>query len=289
MRKKDMTARKWLYISLNVSLGLLGVVLIFWGIVNQGEIAKPLMESIGTGFIAAGLINILDRALTLEPPTAQKQRIEVVAEQRVATPKDILDLKYKADKVDIIGVNLNYFLEELVNDKNQQLITRLLYNKLQLRILLMHPDSPFLAERALEDGVPHAKLIKLQKQAVTLCSKFHEQLRTQYDSATKAPNFDFHNTGHLQIRLISFCPHLTIYRVNDNVIYWGLYTSNKPGTQLPLFMTSQDRDWQLYKHLHEHIHGLLERDRAYPDLVSMPKMGEPTINEDLVKSIMQTA
>jgi hypothetical protein len=38
--------------------------------------------------------------------------------------------------------------------------------------------------------------------------------------------------------------------------------------------------------LHQHIHGLLEKDTEYPDLVKMPGMAEPVLNESLVASIL---
>ena len=39
----------------------------------------------------------------------------MVTERRIATPQDILNLKYEAAKVDIIGVSLTHALEEIIN------------------------------------------------------------------------------------------------------------------------------------------------------------------------------
>ena len=85
---------------------------------------------------------------------------------------------------------------------------------------------------------------------------------------------------------MDFCPHQTIYRIDDEDIYWGLYTSSSSGVDLPLFKTSILQDPILYKHLHQDIHGLLERDSKYPDLVNMPEMNEPALNEKLVIAIL---
>ena len=93
-------------------------------------------------------------------------------------------------------------------------------------------------------------------------------------------------TGSLRIKLMDFCPYQTIYRIDDEDIYWGLYTSATSGVDLPMFKTSIGQDPILYKHLHQHIHGLLERDSKYPDLVNMPEMNEPALNEELATGIL---
>lgn len=276
------------FILVNIGLCLVGVIFVLIGIIVNGTLLTPLLESIGTGLLAAGLVNIFDRVFTLESPPilpVPKPRIQVVSDQRLSTPKEILDLKYSAKKVDLIGIKLNYFLNELIHDPQHKLISRLVHNKLQLRIFLVHPDSPYLIQRAIEDGIDPDELIRREKAAVADCIEFYRQLSHYYEFVAKEPNFDTHNTGVLQIKLLSFCPYITIYRIDDNSIYWGLYTSDKTGVELPLFLTTQEFDWQFYNHLHDHIHGLIERDKKYPDLVCMTKMGKPALNQSLVDSI----
>jgi len=283
-----MKLKLYFFISLNVILGLLGALLIFLGLIRGDEIGRPLMESIGIGFIAAGIINIFDRVLTLEPPHEQAPRIEVVAEKRIATPQHIYDLKYNTSKVDIIGISLNHVFEELVNDPGQKMIDRLLRHNLQMRLFFIHPDSKYLEQRAREDNWGHADLVERQKRAVKLCGVFYEQLRAAYDAAKEAGVLNTHQTGSLQIKLLDFCPYITIYRVGEEEIYWGLYTSQSTGLNLPLNRTTNMQDPALYKHLHQHIHGLIDRDMKYPDLVSMPEMGEPELNSDLLESILKS-
>jgi hypothetical protein len=279
----------WFFIVVNVTLCLVGVISIQAGIINNGPLVRPLLDAIGIGLLAAGAVNILDRTLTLEPPPtppAPVPRIEVVAEKRLATPQEILDLKYKAAKVDLIGVSLNHVFKELINDPRQGIIDRLLSHNLQLRLFILHPDSIYLEQRAREDKLDIAKLVERQRQAVRLCVDFYEQLRARYDSAKDLGILDTHMTGSLQIKLLDFCPYITIYRVDDD-IFWGLYTSHTTGVDLPLFKTSMNHDPGLYKHLHEHIHGLMDRDLKYPDLVSMPEMGEPCLNEGLAAAFRE--
>ena len=275
------------FVAVNFGFCLVGVVCILTGIIVLDVLLKPLLQAIGIGLLAAGAVNILDRSLVLEPPPIPTQRIEVVAERRIATPQDILNLKYDASKVDIIGVSLIHALEEFNNDPRQKIINRLLKHNLQLRLFMVHPDSEYLYQRAREDKVGMGELVKSQKRSVELCVKFFEQLSDAYNLASNAGTLDTHMTGSLQIKLLDFCPYLSIYRIDETDIYWGLYTSDKSGVNLPLFKTCANHDPSLYKQLHQHIHGLMERDVKYPDLVSMTEMGRPILNDDLVSNILE--
>jgi hypothetical protein len=260
-----------------------GIIIVQSGIIQGGSRWMPLLDALGIGLVAAGAVNIFDRAITLEAPP---QRIEVVAEKRVAVPDQILNQKFKAAKVDIIGVSLNHFLEELINDPKQIIIRRLLEHNLQLRFFLVHPESLYLKQCARENQIEFSKLKKRQIHEVELCVKFYQQLHDAYAAAKKAKKLDTHMTGSLRIKLMDFCPYQTIYRIDEEDIYWGLYTSSSSGVDLPLFKTSITTDPILYKHLHQHIHGLLDRDSKYPDLVNMPEMNEPALNEELVIGIL---
>ena len=274
------------FIVVNIGLCLVGVVCILIGIIVADLLLKPLLEAIGIGLLAAGAVNILDRSLTLEPPPVPIQRVEVVSERRIATPQDILNLKYEAAKVDIIGVSLTHALEEIINDPRQKIINRLLKHNLQLRLFMVHPCSEYLKQRAREDKQDIVELVNSQKHSVQLCVKLFDQLSEAYKAATTAKTLNTHLTGNLQIKLLDFCPYMSIYRINEGDIYWGLYTSDKSGVNLPLFRTSASQDPTLYKHLHQHIHGLMERDVKYPDLVSMSELGRPILGESLVAEIL---
>lgn len=274
------------FTAVNVIIGLVGIICIYQGVVSHGN---PFWDAIGTGLVAAAAVNILDRAVRLEPPSIPKPRIEVMSDKRIDTSEamqSIHELKYKTSKVDLIGVSLIHVLEEF-DEEPDRIINRLLRNNLQLRLLFVHPDSKYLEQRAREDKWDVADLVKRQKRAVDLSVKFYNNLRHAYDKAVSEKSLNTHKTGSLQIKLLDFCPYMTIYRVGEDEIYWGLYTSNMSGVNLPLFKTVLAQDPMLYKHLHQHIHGLIERDLKYPDLVSMSDMGEPLLNKELVKKILE--
>lgn len=283
-----MKLKMIVFILVNLLLSTMGVILVLFGLLIEDALWKPLLESVGTGLLAAGAVNVLAQTLILEKPTPLPPppvRIEVAAEQRSATPQEIHDRKFTASKVDLVGISLNHFLEELLNDPRQRLINRLLMNNLQLRIFLVHPNSAYLRQRAMEDKVDLKELVRRQRIGVQMCVQFYKQLLAAYQSLQQSGRLDKHLVGNLQVKLLDFCPYITIYRVNEDDIYWGLYTSDKPGLELPLFRTNNKQDPSLYKHLHQHIHGLIERDRTYPDLVGLSSIGAPFLNEELAESI----
>jgi hypothetical protein len=274
------------FIVVNMFIGAVGVICILIGINVGGAIVRPILEATGIGLLAASAVNILDRALTLEPPPPPIQRIEIIAEKRSAIPEQIMDLKYKAKKVDIIGVSLNHFLHELTNDSRQGIITRLLKHNLQLRLFLVHPVSKYLEQRAFEDNEDISKMIERQKEAVKLCVQFYGQLLDSYNVLDKSGKLDRHLTGYLQIILLNCCPYLTICRIDED-IYWGLYTSKQSGVNLPLFKTSMKLDPTFYNDLHQHIHGFMGHEDKYPKLVNMPEIGKPTLDKKVAANALR--
>lgn len=285
---KSMKSKKVIFILANLVVAAVGIICTLVGIIVGGAIARPLLESIGIGLLAAGAVNILDRTVTLEQPPVPVQRIEVVAEKRNATPQEIHELKYTAAKVDLIGISLNHALKEFTSGPGQKrIIERLLNHNLQLRLFMVHPYSKYLEQRAHEDDVKLDELIEGQKNAVKLCVEFYERLSEAYDLSKKNNKLDTHMIGSLQIKLLDFCPYLTIYRLNEEDIYWGLYTSDKAGLNLPQFKTSASRDAALYRHLYQHIHGLMERDKKYPDLVYMRNFRRPVLDEKIKEDALK--
>ncbi len=275
------------FIIVNVLIGAVGVICILAGLLVGGKVALPLLEAVGTGLLAAAAVNILDRTLSLEPPPETKQRVEVVAESRVDIPAEIVKLKDEARKVDLVAVSLNHFTKELVTDRSRTMITRLLKHNLQLRIFLVHPASKYLQQRAFEDHLELKRLVEDQQEIIRRCAEFCGQLEAEYEALCKAGTIDEHLVGSLQIYLLDCCPYLTIYRVDD-AIFWGLYTANTNGVNMPLFKTSMKDDPLLYNQLREHIHAFMGHEDRYPMLVHMPEMKKPVLNKKVLQQALAT-
>jgi hypothetical protein len=283
------------YLFINTLLFAGGIIVLLVGIILQGALVRPLLESIGIGLVAASAVNLLDRFFSVEAPSAlpvpplpsPKEKIVLAAYKRSLTPPEILDLKFSAAKVDIIGVTLNHAVGDLTKDGGKQIIENLLFHNLQLRLFLVHPGSAYLKQRAIEDKDDYEKLVKRQVDTLKECEKFYQLLHKRYEFAKKRGKLDTRFTGSLQIKLLDFCPYISIFRINDDKIYWGLYTSGATGLNLPLFLTTTERDPDLYAQLHDHIHGLMDRDTRYPDLMYMTNVGEPILDQKVYQSAIE--
>lgn len=281
------------YLLINILLLALGVIIILVAII-QGSTYQPLLESVGIGLLAAAAVNIVDRIFEVEKPEAVKiqpppqphpnEKIVLAANKRCLTPPEIHDLKFTASKVDIIGITLNHAVGELIRDEGKEIIENLLFHNLQLRLFMMHPCSPYLQQRIIEDNDKEVDFMIRQREAILGCVRFYELLKKRYDLEQRKRKLDTRFVGSLQIKLLNFCPYISIFRINDDRIYWGLYTSGATGLNLPLYLTTTERDPGLYAQLHDHIHGLMDRDKTYDDLVTMANLSAPKLDLAVLKT-----
>lgn len=279
-------------ILINVVITLVGVIVVFIGTIAGVPILSTLLEAIGTGLIATGGVNFLDRLLAERPQT---DGVIMVAGTRRSLDLNIHVRKYRADKVDILGMSLSDCLREIADNPNQTMINpmvnRVLFNNTRLRLLFVHPDSEYVSQRAMEDNTgDETELRERQKQSVEYCILFYKRLAEHYQVALENKVID-KPRGSVQIKLLEFCPYMTIERY-DNDIYWGLYTSDIAGINAPMFLTNRDENYLLYDRLKNHFVGLLNKNLRSNNhsskdyfLVKM-ELGMPLLNRELAESIL---
>jgi len=225
------------FVNLSVIFG--GIILIFTSAsVGQG-VWKTLLEAIGTSLIATGGVNLLAQFFTERPKIVG---VRMIAVTRNTLDKNIHDRKYSADKIEAVGISLSSFLHELSN--NTKIAERVLFSNTRLRLVFVNPQSPYLAQRAIEDNMGHDAekvLRKKQKQSVECCIQFYKCLQARYQTALDA-NPQERPRGIVQVKLTEFCPYLAIERY-DNDIYWGLYTTDTAGEFAPMFLTNRDDNY----------------------------------------------
>ncbi|MCC6300061.1 MAG: hypothetical protein IT314_12240 [Anaerolineales bacterium] len=268
----------------NIGLALLGVALDAISYSMEETFGRFFMESVGVGLIATGFVNFFDKLLV---EAERDVEIEIVAMERARTNQTIYKLKYQHEKVDILGVSIGSVLKELADDPQNEMVDRILRHSTRLRLMCVHPESPFLVQRAHEDQTSWEDLHHRQIQSVEKIVKFYKNLDTAYQRETMLGTIRHGNVGSVEIRLINDCPYLSVYRVDD-AIYWGLYTTSKSGHDSPLFMSRKlDKDG-MFELLKDHIYALLSSEGADAGTILKMAMKDrpPTLNRLLAEQIL---
>ena len=290
--KRNRVLVSWVLLGLGLAATAASVA------INQAFIQK-FLEAMGTSLIATGLINWLEYFLNEKKASRHPQLLYL---QRTGVDPAIHKKKYKASEVDLLGVSLKEGLVELAN--SDEFATRLINEQLTVRIIIVHPNSPFLKQRYLEDhSGTFADLQERQYLGVENCVRLFWRLQKAYDKAIKKDPM-MTPKGRLEIRLINANPYITLARY-DNEIYWGLYTSDREGIKSPFFFTanhpdSSDEDsspidvnQNLFSHLGKHFDGLMTNPYTSVDsssdrarLVEFSSICKPKLDEDVVREIL---
>ncbi|MCC6567701.1 MAG: hypothetical protein IT315_00535 [Anaerolineales bacterium] len=269
---------------INIGLALLGVTLDAISFNMSQSFGRFFMESVGIGLVATGFVNFFDKLLVEADKDVE---IEIVAMERAKTNQTIHRLKYLHEKVDIMGVSIAAVLREISEDPQNEMVDRILRHSTRLRLICVHPESPFLIQRAHEDHVSWEDLHNRQVLSVEKIVKFYKALLSAYQRETLAGTLRHSAIGSVEVCLTNDCPYLSIYRVDDT-IYWGLYTTSKSGHESPLFMSKKlDKDG-MFELLKDHIYSLLSNDNK--DNFTLIKMAmkdqPPTLNRALAEQIL---
>jgi hypothetical protein len=270
---------------INALIASIGVILLFVGLVFvTNSVGKELLLAIGTSLIAAGLINSLDRFISVEAP--MNPGIRMVTSKRKDLPPEFHDRKYHTDKFDLVAVAVKDCLKELADDHQNKMVNRILFHGVRFRIIFVHPDSPFLKQRANEDGMDDVSdIIKLQKESVRYTVLFYKKLNEAYEN--EKSHLDHNKIGNVTIRLIDINPYLTIERFG-NEINWGLYTSDTDGKNCAMFSVMDrvdDEQSEVFDQFRKHFSALLQKAPGNL-LLTLVNGQAPSLNRDLADSIL---
>ena len=240
---------------INTVVGLVGVILVLLSVnAENNPKLKTMLEAIGTSLIVSGGVNFLDKLLDQEikEQNSPIETVTIKTHKRNNIGQDVHEGKYKAKKVDIVGISLSQCLQEIVDDPRQRMINRLVRGETErLRLLFIHPNAPFIKQRALEDGIKPEKLENQQKESIKLCIEFYKKLKNRLDKA-KSDGDSYDAKSYVEIRLIDLCPHITLERF-DNETYWGLYMAHSVGLNSPMFKITKEQNDELFEQLKNHF------------------------------------
>lgn len=209
--------------------------------------------------------------------------IRLVAETRQELSKEFHGQKYGTRKFDLAAIAVKDCLQEIAEDRQKRMIKRILFDRVRVRIIFVHPYSGFLKQRAVEDNMNQDEVIKLQKQSVEYVVKFHQVLSAAYQREKKYGHIDPNNVGNVQIRLIEVNPYITIERFG-NEINWGLYTSDTAGKNCAMFAVNDEECHEVFEQLKNHFKALLKAPGQ--DLLRLSLSQPPWLNHDLVNFIL---
>ncbi|MBU1049604.1 hypothetical protein KKG90_06205 [Candidatus Bipolaricaulota bacterium] len=234
MMRWNKGKKEWLdRLQVDIILLLLGVIVAMVSVLFSGMTPgilawRTIFLTTGTALLTTGFASLLYRILYLLPK--ERVSIKLWCERRLSNYGEDAYLTERAQRIDVLGVACRHFLETLAAPTSS-LRERILHHGVRVRVLFVLPGSPYAQQRALEDGKVDVKDInKDLRTSLGLAKKIHHDLQNKIKGGV-----DRLRCGTLEIRVTGHCIYHSLTRLDD-VIYWGLYTAHKPGSESPSLM-----------------------------------------------------
>ena len=243
--------RDFRHTAIDVIVILTGIALLLVVGYVSTETAKAQIAAIATSLIGAGLVAYLIRRFHEEP---KPHIVEMASVTRVALDRAYKTRKYESKETDILSVALTNVLNEIASDTEDRLLKHVVFDGAKVRLAFVSPLSPYVIQRAAEDGVPIEELRATLRESVSSCVKIYERLEAIHRTTGDKHAHEPHGAGMLVIRAIDFCPYFAIHRTDTNTL-WGLYTSAHQGVYSPVFNVQRDAT-AMFEHLAAHFERL---------------------------------
>jgi|SRR5579884_146594 len=225
----------------------------------------------------------------------QPSEIRVEAEQRASLDDEYRERKYLAHNIDIIGIAMSRALQELATE--DRLLEHILCGRAHMRIMFLSPVAGYVERRAHEDGKTVRELSEILEQSLLYCARprnnsvegqsnpeIYRRLSDLYKTAMNMKQLTLPNAGSLEIRLIDSCPHYTIYRTDEDIL-WGLYTSDTTGLYRAVISVPQKQNI-LFGQLMGHF-DTLWNECAERWIIRYRGLDQPQLNSDLLIEILK--
>lgn len=223
-------------------------------------------------------------------PLFTQEYVRVLADNRKVLDADYRERKYSARNVDILGMALSGALIEVANDQDHRLLRRVLFDGAQVRMIFITPTSEYVRQRAIEDGDSLVQLQGLLKNSVLHTREVYERFGRLYQQEEQIGHIRPTSMGSLEIRVIDFCPHFTIYRTDDSIL-WGIYTATTRGLYSSVLQVQKSHD-ALFRQIVGHFDSLwkiggLNRNPDETFLLKCDSYMPPILNEKLVDELLK--
>lgn len=261
---------------------LAGLVAVLIAGYQLPPLLRDVLRASGTGLIAAAFVSLLSRYFSQDE---RAQELEVRTDRRSGLEFDYRNLKLSARNLDICGISLTGALEDFsTNDKlADKLLSRVLFEGANVRLIFLDPASTYVAQRAREDGVALTDLQATLRESVKSSVAAFRRLSALRSEALKDNRLKGDREGNLEIRIFDGCPYCTIYRTDD-VILWGIYTCHVPGIESAVIRVAKGPGI-LARQLGSHFETLWASHREN-SLVRYQARREPFLNQVLVDRLL---
>jgi hypothetical protein len=270
--------KEWLdRLQVDIILLLLGVIATMVSVLFSGTTPgilawRAIFLTAGTALLTTGFASLLYRVLYLLPK--ERVSIKLWCERRMSNYGEDAYRTQRAQQIDVLGVACRHFLETLA-DSRSVLRDRILHHGVQVRVLFVRPCSEYSKQRAKEDG-GNPRIDSDLKASMACAHDIYELLQTAVKEGVNLTT-----CGTLEIRVVDECIYHSLTRL-DTVIYWGLYTvgrtgSNSPSLRIPSTVES------VYSNLSEHFDELWRRADEKGIVLKFTQGRAPFFNECMKK------
>ncbi len=238
--------------------------------------ASDFLLALGTALLTAGAASLLYRVLYLR--TQARESIKLWCEHRRSNYGEDAYRTEKAQQIDVLGVACRHFLEILAAP-NSRLRERILHHGVQVRVLFVRPGSSYAVQRALEDGKQDiGEMERHLRHSLSLAKEIYSCLETEMKHGIARAT-----CGTFEARVTDHCIYHALTRL-DNVIYWGLYTAHKPGSESPSLMIPSTVA-SVFKDLSEHFTRLWTREEENCWVVKFTEGDLPRFNAQMDRHV----
>lgn len=222
-------------------------------------------------------------------PLLARDFVRIVANDRKTLDREYRERKYFAHTVDIVSMALSNALNELATDSEHKLLKRVLFNNAHVRLMFVAPTSEYLRQRALEDGDSFDQLQAFLRRSVRRSIEIYQRLKTLHEEADTEGRLQSVAVGSLEIRVTEFCPHFTIYRTDDSLLF-GIYTAAAKGLDSAVLQIQKSHD-AIFQQVSGHFNSLwaLHWPKAAAEenyLVKCHSLMPPSLNEAFIRKLL---
>lgn len=218
-------------------IGLLGVLMIIIAVLIGTEaICSVILLSVGCSVLSTAIINIINSVYQIQQnnahQTIQKWGIDGIYETRAEINPETNDLLKHIKTLEICAMGLSNF-----RDAQSSLVKKRISEGMQLKILTMDPDSPFLTN-----------VDKAENHAEGYTRHSIEQLFVWLAELKSVQKYD----NQIEIRTYNHYPH-DFYYCMDGIVYTGPYLPKSSQQTITYKFLAKSKGAALYQEHFEKV------------------------------------